>query len=125
MNIVECTIDRERHLTVIRCAGDVDGRTVSARILAFWRANPETIENDCLVDVRDYVGNLGYYDIQAIATAWREFAGERDAGHATAIVSHDRFAGLLIKVVALLFKTRRFALFHDVDDALRWLAHQP
>jgi hypothetical protein len=125
VNIVECAIDRERHLTVIRCVGDVDGRTVSTRIRVFWLANPETIDNDCLVDVRDYTGNLGYYDIQAIATAWRDFAGARDAGRSTAIVSRDRFAGLLVKVIARLFNTRRFALFSEVDDARRWLANRP
>jgi hypothetical protein len=125
VNIVECTIDRERQLTVIRCVGDVDGPTVRARILAFWPANPETIDNNCLVDVRDYVGNLGYNDIRAIAMAWHEFAKGRDAGRRIAIVSRDRFAGLLVKVVARLFNTRQFALFHDVDDALRWLANRP
>ena len=114
-------VDPDRHLTVLRLAGDLDGPAVRTRIEALWHAHPETIDNHCVVDVRSYTGDLGYDDLTTIAGQWQQFARGRDAGRGTAIVTNDRFARFLIRAVALLFPTRRFALFADVDAATQWL----
>jgi hypothetical protein len=114
-------VDPERHVTVLRIVGDLDGRRVRARIEAFWCAHPDSISNHCLVDMADYTGDLGYDDLTAIAMQWRELAKGRDVGCGTAIVTRDRFARFLMAAVALLFPTRRFALFAEVDEALLWL----
>lgn len=114
-------VDPKRHVTVLRLAGDLDGQAVRARIEAFWQAHPEDIANHCVVDMRNYTGDLGYDDLTTIAQQWRKFARGRDAGRGTAIVTNDRFARLLMRAVALLFPTRRFALFADMDEATRWL----
>jgi hypothetical protein len=118
-------VDRDRRLTILRLVGDVNGKMLLDRIETFWRAEPECIGNQCIVDMRAFVGDLTYYDLVAIAKRWREVARERDAGRGIAIVTRDRFAGLMLKVVALLFTTRRFALFNDMDDALRWIDAAP
>ncbi len=115
-------VDPHRHVTVLRLAGDLDGQVVRARIEAVWQANPEAIANHCVVDMRNYTGDLGYDDLATIALDWRKVARGRDAGRGTAIVTNDRFAGFLVRAVALLFPTRRFALFADMDEATQWLA---
>jgi len=114
-------VDPNRHLTVLRLAGDLDGTAVRTRIEALCHAHPETIDNHCLVDVRSYTGDLGYDDLTTIAGQWQKLARGRDAGRGIAIVTNDRFARFLIRAVALLFPTRRFALFADVDEAVQWL----
>jgi hypothetical protein len=114
-------VDPDRQVTVLRLAGDLDGRMVRARIEAFWHAHPETIANHCVVDVRSYTGDLGYDDLTTIGREWRKIARGRDAGRGTAIVTNDRFAHFLLRAVALLFPTRRFALFTGVDEAMQWL----
>jgi hypothetical protein len=114
-------VDAERHITVLRLVGDLDGRAVRARIEAFWHAHPDAISNHCLIDMADYTGDLGYDDLTAIAVQWRQRAKGRDAGCGTAIVTRDRFARFMMSAVALLFPTRRFALFADFGAALDWL----
>jgi len=114
-------VDPDRHLTVLRLGGDLDGRAVRARIKALWHAHPETIANHCVVDVRKYTGDLGYDDLTAIALEWRKLAREQDAGRGTAIVTNDRFARFLMRAIATLFPTRRFALFAQMDEAMHWL----
>lgn len=125
MHRVECDIDPARNLAIFRCIGDVPGPVLRDRIIALWTEQPRILTMDSLIDVREYVGNLSYVDIKAIALAWQSFARGGDRGRRTAVVSHDRFAGLLLKVVALLFDTRRFALFGEIQDALDWLAGAP
>jgi hypothetical protein len=121
MGALTWEFDPERHLTILRLVGDLEGWALRARIEAFWRAYPETFANHCIVDMRDYTGDLHYDDLSAIAMQWRDFAQGRDAGCGTAIVTHDRFASFLMRVVALLFHTRRFALFSELGDALNWI----
>jgi hypothetical protein len=111
----------ERRLTILRLVGDLEGWALRARLEVFWRAYPESIANHCLVDMRAYTGDLHYDDLSAIAVQWRAIAQQRDAGCGTAIVTHDRFAAFLMRAVALLFHTRRFALFTEPCDAIRWL----
>lgn len=118
-------VDPGRQLTILRLVGDLDGKALLERIEAYWRAEPDSIANRCVVDMRAYVGDLTYYDLTAIAGRWREVARERDSGRAIAIVTRDRFAALMLKVVVLLFATRRFALFTDMDEALRWIEATP
>jgi len=118
-------VDPERHVTVLRLTGDLDGQSVRARIEAFWQAHPEAIANHCVVDMRNYTGDLGYDDLTTIAQQWRKLARGRDAGRGTAIVTNDRFARLLMRAVALLFPSRRFALFAEMDEATQWLATIP
>jgi hypothetical protein len=118
-------VDPDRHVTVLRLAGDLDGQAVRARIEAFWQAHPEAIANHCVVDMRSYTGDLGYDDLATIALDWRKVAQGRDAGRGTAIVTNDRFAAFLMRAVALLFPTRRFALFAELDDAMQWLQGIP
>ncbi len=108
-------------MTVLRLTGDLNGRAVRARIEELWRAHPETIANHCVVDTRDYTGDLSYEDLTTIALNWQTVARGRDEGRGTAIVTNDRFAQFLMRAVALLFPTRRFALFAEVDDAMQWL----
>jgi hypothetical protein len=114
-------VDPERHVTVLRLAGDLDGQAVRTRIEAFWDTHPKAIANHCIVDMRSYTGDLGYDDLTMIARQWRKVAAGRDAGRGTAIVTNDRFARLLMRAVALLFPTRRFALFAEMDEATQWL----
>jgi hypothetical protein len=121
MGALTWEVDPKRQLTILRLVGDLEGWALRARIEAFWRAHPESIANHCLVDMRDYTGDLHYDDLFAIARQWRELAQQRDAGCGTAIVTHDRFAKFLMKVVTLLFPTRRFALFAELGDAMHWL----
>ncbi len=121
MGALTWEVDPERRITVLRLVGDLDGGAVCAGIEAFWSAHPESIPNHCVVDMRNYTGNLAYDDLATIGTRWRVLAQGRDAGCGTAIVTHDRFATFLMRVVMLLFPTRRFALFADVDEAMNWL----
>jgi len=122
MGALTWDVDPERHVTVLRLDGDLEGWAVRARIEAFWHAHPESIANHCIVDMRDYTGDLHYDDLSIIATRWRELARGRDAGCGTAIVTHDRFARVLLRAVALLFHNRRFALFAEMEEAMRWVA---
>lgn len=108
-------------MTVLRLAGDLDGRAVRTRIEELWHAHPETIANHCVVDTRDYTGDLSYEDLTTIALNWQKVARGRDGGRRTAIVTNDRFARFFMRAVALLFPTRRFALFAEIDEAMRWL----
>lgn len=114
-------VDPDRHVTVLRLAGDLDGQAVRARIEAFWDAHPEAIPNHCVVDMRSYTGDLGYDDLATIAVEWQKAARGSDAGRGTAIVTNDRFARYLMRAVALLFPKRRFALFAEIDEAMQWL----
>ena len=114
-------VDPEHQVTILRLVGDVDGRAVRARIEEFWRDHPESIANHCVVDTSGYVGDLGYDDLTAIAMQWRKHAQGRDAGRGTAIVTHDRFARLLMSAVALLFPMRRFELFAEMGEARDWI----
>jgi hypothetical protein len=114
-------VDPQRRLTILRLDGDLPGEEVRERIEGFWGAHPESISNHCVVDMRTYVGNLSYDDLSAISRRWHKLSQGRDAGCGTAIVTNDRFAKLLMNVVSLLFHSRRFALFADVDEALRWI----
>ena len=68
-----------------------------------------------------FTGDLGYDDLATLAMDWRKVASGRDAGRGTAIVTNDRFAGFLMRAVALLFPTRRFALFAEMNEAMQWL----
>ena len=121
MGALTWEVDPERHITVLRLVGDLEGWAVRARIEAFWTAHSESIANHCIVDMREYTGDLHYDDLAAIAMQWRKIAQDRDAGCGTAIVTHDRFAKFLMGVVALLFHNRRFALFTRLEDAMNWL----
>lgn len=121
MGFVEYAIDREKRRTFLRCAGDIDGPAVLARLREFWTQFPEVAGYDCLTDMQLYTGDMSFADIRAIATAWYEFSKQSDVGAYSAVVSQDRFAEIFMKLVMLVFPSRRFSLFRSIEAAEQWL----
>jgi hypothetical protein len=74
-----------------------------------------------ICDMQEFAGNIDFDDIRALADAWRLFCRGPDLGKRTAVVSHDRFAPLYLKAIALRFPGRELAAFRTLEDAQRWL----
>lgn len=122
MTTIEFDVDHARRTTIVRYIGHVDGPMLLEQLPPQWNAHPEIAGYHSVSDMTRYDGDIDYYDIRDIASAWQAFCGSRDAGTCTAVVSLDPLATLFVRAIALVFPKRNFAVFRTVDAALRWIA---
>ena len=121
MAALEFELDHPRRIVLVRAIGEVDGRTMLARLPAFWRENPQIATWHSISDMSRFTGDLRYDDIRAISHAWQDFCQGRDSGTYTAVVSFDPVAWMFVNAIMLVFPARRFAVFRSVEAARQWI----
>ena len=106
---------------MFRFVGEVDGRVLHETMSRIWQEVPDITSHDSICDMRAFTGNISFDDIKAISEAWRLFCGGSDRNRRTAVVSHDRFAPLLVRAIEFCFATRELAVLTELQDAEAWL----
>lgn len=114
-------VDDHRKVMVLRVIGPMPGNEYAERLFEAYAGIPDPWNYARLMDFRRFEGEIGFQDVDAIASRWNAITTGLVYHSKVAIVSDNPLDAVRVPAASPQFPNETICHFRDFHEAMDWL----